>query len=530
MAESGFSSDRLIRAFRQIGGLTAASRLLGFVRDIAFAGILGAGPASDAFLVAFKLPNLFRRLSADGAMTNAFLPAYSAVRSQQGKPAALILAAEVQVWLLLVLCVLVLLAELFMAVVIDFLAPGFAATPDRRQAAIDLARITIPYLPMISLVALWAAISNAHDRFFGGAAAPVILNICLIGGALAIPLSGLNGPGSTAFQIGLPLALGVVLAGFCQMLLLWQALGRLAARPNLAGLGGNRLKPSPAGRKMWRAFLPAALGAGSLQINLLVDMILASMLPVGSISWLYYSDRLAQLPLGVVGIALGTALLPQLSAIEAEARQAEVPGLLARGLRLAGFFAFPSMAGLMVLAPVLIEGLFGRGAFDATDIAACAAALMAYAAGLPAFILSKILQPAFYAAGRGGVALAIALVSVAVNIVASLLLMQVYGHVGLALATSLAGWAGLLAQIIWLGRTARLDISSLPDLARGVLAALALAAGLWFLGGARFIQVLNPIAEMMLLVVLGMAGWFVLARLAGIMPAGLFALIRRAGS
>lgn len=516
------TGDKLTGAFRQIVGLTAASRVLGFLRDIAFAAFLGAGPASDAFLVALKLPNLFRRLTADGAMTNAFLPAYSALKSQQGKKAALLLAAEIQVWLLLALCGLVVLAELFMPLVIDLLAPGFAETPDRRQAAIDLARITIPYLPMISAVALWAAISNAHDRFFGGAAAPVILNIFLIGGALAIPLLGLNGPGSSLFQLALPLAIGLILAGLCQMLLLWQALGQLAARPKLAGFS-----VSPAGRRMWRSFVPAALGAGTLQINLLVDMVLASLLPTGAISWLYYSDRLAQLPLGVVGIALGTALLPQLSALEAAKKPAQIAPLLARGLRLAGFFAFPSMAALLVLAPQLISGLFGRGAFDDSDVIAAAAALMAYGCGLPAYIFSKILQPAFYAADRGREALFIALAAVVLNIIASLILMQFFGHVGLALATALAGWLVMLAQAGWLVRQRRLDASSLPVLLRGVLAALVLAGGLWLLAGLEAIAGLGAIAGMLVLVLAGLLGWFVLARLAGIIPPELFSLLPR---
>lgn len=524
------TGDKLTGAFRQIVGLTAASRVLGFLRDIAFAAFLGAGPASDAFLVALKLPNLFRRLTADGAMTNAFLPAYSALKSQQGKKAALLLAAEIQVWLLLALCGLVVLAELFMPLVIDLLAPGFAETPDRRQAAIDLARITIPYLPMISAVALWAAISNAHDRFFGGAAAPVILNIFLIGGALAIPLLGLNGPGSSLFQLALPLAIGLILAGLCQMLLLWQALGQLAARPKLAGFSGGfsaGFSVSPAGRRMWRSFVPAALGAGTLQINLLVDMVLASLLPTGAISWLYYSDRLAQLPLGVVGIALGTALLPQLSALEAAKKPAQIAPLLARGLRLAGFFAFPSMAALLVLAPQLISGLFGRGAFDDSDVIAAAAALMAYGCGLPAYIFSKILQPAFYAADRGREALFIALAAVVLNIIASLILMQFFGHVGLALATALAGWLVMLAQAGWLVRQRRLDASSLPVLLRSVLAALVLAGGLWLLAGLEAIAGLGAIAGMLVLVLAGLLGWFVLARLAGIIPPELFSLLPR---
>ena len=182
-------SMSLAKAFGQIGSLTAISRVFGFIRDLIFAHILGAGAATDAFLIAFKLPNLFRRLTADGAMTNAFLPAFSHLRKEAGKSSALMLAAEVQILLLLILSIIVIMAEIFMPFVIGFLAPGFKETPDRFEAAVTLARISIPYLPMISLVALWAAITNAHDRFFGGAASPIILNLGLIGARLHTSLS-----------------------------------------------------------------------------------------------------------------------------------------------------------------------------------------------------------------------------------------------------------------------------------------------------------------------------------------------------
>ena len=295
-------------AFRQIGSLTAVSRIMGFMRDIAFAAFLGAGGAADAFLVALKLPNMFRRLSAEGAMTNAFLPNYAAIREEHGRAAALRLAAEAQIFLIIGLCLLVIIAEIFMAELILLLAPGFADTPERLRAAIDLARITMPYLPLISIVALWAAIANAHDHFKAGAAAPIIANICFIAGALLIPLIA----SQMDMMRAVPVAVALLVAGLAQLGFLYWTLARIDAVPALVW---PRL--SDAGRKMWRNFLPAAAGAGGMQINLLIDLILASLLPVGAISWLYYADRVAQLPLGIVGIALGTALLPRLSAAEA---------------------------------------------------------------------------------------------------------------------------------------------------------------------------------------------------------------------
>ena len=216
-------------ALRQIGGLTAVSRVTGFARDIAFASSLGAGPAADAFLVALKLPNMFRRLSAEGAMTNAFLPNFTRERTSKGRRAALGLAAEAQIFLILILFLLVVVAEIFMPRLILMLAPGFANTPERLAAATDLARVTMPYLPIISVVALWGAIANAHERFFAAAAAPIVINICFIAGAIAIPLVAADAGVKRAF----PVAIGLLVGGMLQLLLLFCVLRRLDALPAL---------------------------------------------------------------------------------------------------------------------------------------------------------------------------------------------------------------------------------------------------------------------------------------------------------
>ena len=281
-------------AVRQIGGLTAISRVLGFGRDVILAVTIGAGPLADAFFVAFKLPNLFRRLTAEGAITNAFLPAYAKAK-KQGEDAAALLAAEIQLTLLWGLVAITLVMEIFMPQVIGFLAPGFSEEDQRFQDAVTLARITLPYLPMVSMVAFWAAVTNANNRFLGGAAAPIILNIMLMIGALVSSISASFG--------AVPLAFAVPIAGVLQMLLMQRMLKAIHKQPSW----GLWPKISAAGKAMWRKFLAAALGAGSTQLNLLVDTILASLMPVGAISALYYADRIAQLPLGVIGIALGTA-------------------------------------------------------------------------------------------------------------------------------------------------------------------------------------------------------------------------------
>jgi len=491
------------RAFGQIGGLTAISRIVGFIRDIAFASFLGAGPAADAFLVALKLPNMFRRLSAEGAMTNAFLPSFAKIRQNDGRDAALRLAAEAQIFLIIGLFILVLIAEIFMPQLIALLAPGFTKTPDRMVAAIDLARVTMPYLPMISIVALWSAISNAHDRFFGGAAVPILANLCFIGGAVAIPF--------VAADLGmfraLPIAIGLLVAGLGQLVFMFVILRRLSAVPRLQW---PRL--SSAGKIMWRKFLPAALGAGGMQLNLLVDLILASMLPVGAISWLYYADRVAQLPLGIVGIALGTALLPRLSALEAAGDKVQITKTLDEAIIFGGFFVVPAVIALILLSGPIIEGLFVYGAFGIDDAVMAAMALSAYALGLPGFVMVKILQPAFYAAGQPGTILKISIMTVVVNITGSLLLMPLLGHVGLALATSFSGVVAAVVMAILLRRCRRLDGGWIGVIGRifaaSIIMAILLLLMLTVASGLR--QLLPAVGWLVLLVIVG-GGSFLLA-------------------
>ncbi len=501
------------RAFRQIGGLTVISRIMGFVRDIAFATFLGAGAAADAFLVALKLPNMFRRLSAEGAMTHAFLPNYAAIREIYGQAAALKLAAEAQIFLILGLSVLVIIAEIFMVDLILLLAPGFANTPDRLAAATDLARITMPYLPLISIVALWAAIANAHDHFKAGATAPIIANICFIAGAAMIPIIASHVDTLRA----IPIAIALVVAGFAQLLFLYRALSRLHVVPALIW---PRL--SDTGRKMWRNFLPAAAGAGGMQLNLLIDLILASLLPVGAISWLYYADRVAQLPLGVIGIALGTALLPKLSAAEAAGQPAEARKCLSEAIGFAGFFVIPAVIGLVLCSSPIIEGLFVYGVFTVSDAKMTATALAAYGCGLPGFVLVKILQTAFYATSQPILVLKISLITVAVNVTGSLLLMPILGHVGLALATAVSGTVAAAIMLHLLARQHRLCASFLPVCGRIILASSVMGAAVIFLqfGMDRFVMV--PAAIILAITVVGGgAVYAVTAYAVGAVPEGL---------
>lgn len=496
---------------RQIGGLTAISRIFGFVRDVVFAIFLGAGPAADAFFVALKLPNMFRRLSAEGALTNAFLPQFSEEQAKRGKQAALLLAAEVQILLTLVLAVLVIIAEIFMPAIIGVLAPGFADTPDRMQAATTLARITMPYLPLISLVALFIAIANAHDRFAVSAAMPIILNLALIAGACTIPVFAEPADVLRAY----PVAIAVLVAGIVQLLAMHRLLQKIDFQVPLIWP-----RVSQAGTRMWRKFLPAALGAAGQQVNTLVDLILASLLPVGAISWLYFADRVAQLPLGIIGIALGTALLPRLSKAEATADSKTVPAVLSEAIGLGAFFIIPAVAAVIVLDEAIITGLFGYGAFGSDDAEATAAALSVYAIGLPGFVLIKILQTAFYASGRPTHVLVISLIMVAINIAGSLLLLKPLGHVGLALATSISALIAASLMIVLLVRESKLNWGAVTSLGKQIIATVAMVICLEV--GLAFLSFGMAAIDLGVLVVIG-GGAYVLTSLAlGAVPKGVF--------
>ncbi|MEC8643161.1 MAG: murein biosynthesis integral membrane protein MurJ [Pseudomonadota bacterium] len=466
----------LARAFRQISGLTGISRILGFLRDVTFAAFLGAGPAADAFLVALKLPNMFRRLTAEGAMANAFVPAFTATRQENGEPAAMGLAGEVQTTLIVTLCVVVGLAELFMPAVIAVIAPGFADTPDRMAAAIALGRITFPYLPLISLVAFWAAIANANQRFMVAAAMPVIFNLCLIGGALVIPLA----TGWLAVERAMPLAVALLGAGGLQLVVMAMLLRRHRIMP-----AWRMPRFGQATRAMWRQFGVASAGAVVMQVNLIIDLVLASLLSVGAISWLYFADRVAQLPLGIFGIALGTALLPRLSSQFRAGDLDAARASLSEALLFAAFLVIPATVALIAIAPQIVGGLFRHGAFTAGDAVASAAALVAYAIGMPAHIMVKILQPAFYATARAGFVLKASIVTVITNLALSLSLMPVLGHVGLALATSISGMVAAGALMTRLMRDGHMGLPAPMMIARicgatlAMLAVLLLASS-WF--------------------------------------------------
>ncbi len=424
----------LLRSITTVGGYTMISRVLGFARDILIADILGASAVADAFFVAFKYPNFFRRLFAEGAFNAAFVPLFSGLVATAGRKEAKAFAEGTFAVLLCALLFLVGAFEIFMPWAMYAIAPGFAADPEKFQLAVTLTRITFPYLLFISLVSLMGGVLNSLDRFAAAAATPIILNVTLI--------TALIGLARFTDTPGHALAWGVAAAGIAQFLWLYVVL-------HGAGMGLKLRLPrlTPKVRRLLKLMLPGAIGAGVVQINLLVDVLIASFLPSGSISYLYFADRVNQLPLGVIGVGVGTALLPLLSR---QIRSKEAAAALEsqnRALEFALLLTIPAAAALMVISGPVILVLFGRGAFGGPEVEAASMALAAYAAGLPAYVLVKVLTPGYFAREDTVTPVKIASLCVAVNLVLNLVLMGPFAHVGIAAATAIAAWinAALLA-------------------------------------------------------------------------------------
>ncbi len=496
----------LLRAAATVSGLTLVSRVLGLIRDIAIAGLLGAGPIADAFFVAFKVPNFFRRLFAEGAFNAGFVPLFAERLTQEGPEAAKLFAERALAVLLPVLLVFVTLIQIVMPGYILIQAPGFADEPERYDLAVAFARLTFPYLLFISLVSLLGGVLNAVERFAAFAAAPIVLNLCLIAGVTVL---------APFFpSAGHALALSVAIAGMAQFAWLLAACQR-------AGFGLRLRWPSlhPDVKRLWRLVLPAALGAGVFQIGLMIDVVLASLLPTGAVSYLFYADRLNQMPVGVVGVAVGTALLPRLSRQLAAGQTDDGNDSLNRAVELCLLLTLPAAVALIVVPQPLIATLFERGAFDADATANTAAALVGFAVGVPAYVLVKVLGPGYFARQDTKTPVRIALLALGLNIVLAVALLPVLAHVGLALATALAAWlnAGLLAVGLWRRGHWRVDARLRRSVAGMLAACVGLAALLWglenalaasFAGGTS-----SRIVALAALVVAGLAGYAVLAQL-----------------
>jgi putative peptidoglycan lipid II flippase len=416
----------MTRAAGVVGLWTVLSRVLGFARDVVIALFLGAGPGADAFFVAFRIPNLLRRLFAEGALSAAFIPTFVETLHKDGRVQAAQLARVACTVAAIILALVTLAGILFSSGLVQLIAPGFLHDAAKFQLTVDLNRIMFPYIFFISLVALASGVLNSMGRFAAPAAAPALLNICMIASVVLF---------STVFHANpvYELAWGVVAAGVMQ----------LALQIPFIAAEGIRLRPNfnfrhPALKRMGVLFLPAAFGGAVYQINVMVGTILASMLPVGGVSWLYYADRLVELPLGVFAIALGTAVLPSMSRQAADGDMAGLTHSVSFALRIIAFFTIPASVALILLGEPIIAVLFQRGLFTVTDTQQTTLALVWYTAGLWAFSGLKVVTQAFYSLKDTRTPVWVAIGAVIVNLVVGLLLMGPMQQGGLALATSLA--------------------------------------------------------------------------------------------
>jgi putative peptidoglycan lipid II flippase len=451
-----------------VGGLTLVSRFTGFGRDIMLAAILGAGPVADAFFVALRLPNHFRAIFAEGAFNAAFVPAYARIRQQNGADPARLFADRIFTLLFASQVVLLGVALIFTPGVISLLAPGFNNDPGRFALAVELTRITFPYLLLVTLVTLFGGILNALHRFAAAAAAPILLNLSMM---LTLALAAFF---PTA---GHAAAWGVLLAGCLEVALVAADAGRAGA---LTVFRWPELDADV--RRFFRALGPATLGSAGVQLALFADTIIASFLATGALSALYYADRLNQLPIGVIGIAAGTVILPEMARRLAAGDEAGARHAQSRAIELTLLLSIPCVVAFLIVPELIMRALFGRGAFTPADAVAAGRTLAAYALGLIPFVLIRSVVATFFARGDTANPVKAALAAAAVNIAFKIALMGSLAQVGLALATSIGAWINLLL-VIWLA--ARADLLAFdPALKRAVakigLAGLALAAALWF--------------------------------------------------
>jgi putative peptidoglycan lipid II flippase len=422
--------DRILR----VGGITLLSRVTGFLRDIMLAAVLGAGPIADAFFVALRLPNHFRAIFAEGAFNAAFIPAYARVRVSSGSEAVRLFSDRVFTLLAASQVVLLGMALLFTPAVIDLLAPGFSKDLGRFALAVDLTRITFPYLLLVSLVTLFGGILNALDRFAAAAAAPILLNLSMM---MTLALAAFF---PTA---GHAAAWGVLLAGFLEFLLVGGDAARNGVLPRFAW---PRIDHEV--MLFLKRFGPATVGSAGTQIALFADTIIASFLATGALSALYYADRLNQLPIGVIGIAAGTVLLPEMARRISAGDEAGARHSQNRAIELTLLLSVPCLVAFLIVPDLIMRGLFGRGAFTPADAHAAALTLMAYAIGLLPFVLMRSVTATFLARGDTTTPVKALFLAVAVNVTLKILLMDRYAQVGLALATSVGAWVNL-ALLAW---------------------------------------------------------------------------------
>lgn len=456
----------MIRSFFSVGLWTLVSRVTGFLRDILLASFLGVGMMMDAFTVAFRLPNHFRSIFAEGAFNTAFIPAYSRIRTVAGDLAAARFQGQILSMVLLSQLMLLALVLAFTPGFVGLLAPGFADRPDALALATDLTRITFPYLALVTLVVLWSGVLNAEERFIEGAAAPVLLNVAMISTLIA---------GNLFATLAHAAAWGVLIAGFLEAGLLgWGAMrAGLIARPRLPVL-------EPEVRRFFRAFGPAVVGSAGVQIALLADTVIVTFLPQGGASSLYYADRLYQLPIGVIGIAAGTVLLPEMSRLIAAGSTQDAHAQQNRTLVLSWLLSMPFFVAFLVIPETIVSAMFERGAFGPAATTGTAKVLAAYAVGLPAIVAIRSIVASFHARGDTATPLYASLSAIGINLMLKLLLWRSMGAAGLAIATAIGAIANftILYTLAWRQQKTSFDYSLKLRISLIAVATIWLAAAL----------------------------------------------------
>ena len=472
----------LFKSIATFGGWTLISRITGFFRDMVLANYLGAGVVSDAFFVAFKLPNLFRSLFAEGAFTSAFVPMFSQKLVAEDKKSAIKFAAGAISVLVIFLSLFVLLMELLMPYVVLLMAPGFVDDAGKIELASFLSRIVFPFLLLVSVVSFQSGILNSFGKFAAPAAAPVILNLMMIA-AVWLFMPFVNSP---VYRI----AIGVTVAGILEVWWLGYFLKKEGVQIKLQFNLFALLKSEDI-RVLFRRIAPGVLGAGVYQINMMVDTIIVSMVGTGAISWLYYANRLQQLPLGVVGAAIGVALLPILSRQLKAGEVQEAKQTQDKAMEYGALLSIPAAVAIIVLADPIINILFERGKFGAHETIMTAQAVIAYTISLPVYVLVKALTPNFFARGDTRTPVKYSMVVLAANLVFSVALMKPFGHVGIALATTLAAFVSFYQYVRGLKKRGYWQFSRQLKIymAKVLFCSLVMGAVLW--GGCMSLDILT---------------------------------------
>lgn len=453
---------KLYKSFATVGGLTLLSRVFGFLRDILIAATLGSGWVADAFVVAFRFPNLFRRLFGEGAFNSAFVPIFAKKLEGDGKEAARGFAEDAMAGLLFILLIVTIAAELTMPVLMYALAPGFDAIPEKFDLAVLLTRITMPYLLCMSLVALMSGALNSVGRFAESASVSIVLNVTMtIATLISLWLGYRAGP-----EAGIIQATGVFVAGILQLALLMWGMDRAGLT-----LGIRRPRLTEDVRRLVRLGIPGVVSGGVTQINIAIGTVIASMQP-GAVSQLYYADRVYELPLAIVGIAVGIVLLPDVARQLRAGNMAGVMDSQNRSLEFALLLTIPAALALAVIPHDIVRVLFERGAFKAADTEATALVLAMFAMGLPAFVMIKVFSPAYFAREDTQTPMRYASISLTANTIGSIILFFLFREVGIlpqlgiAVATTLGGW--LNAYLLWSTLSKRREFATDGRLRRNI--------------------------------------------------------------